>query len=361
MLVSAVVVQAAAGQTAGQLSGLEALKLILPTDNTALFRGDGPAFYQHTARPLKPGFDEPWEGGRYGFVRNGIRTRWGILYPRFHEGIDIKPVRRSASGEPLDEVRSIDRGVVVYANRISRNSNYGRYVVVEHTWQGAPFYSLYAHLNAVYVENGQAVKQGDPLGLLGYTGRGINRHRAHVHFEVSLLLNRHFQGCYEEYFPRDENHHGIFNGMNLSGVDVARLYLEQANDSLFTVQHLVEMTHGFFRVTIPAQGFLDILWRYPWLSPQLENWLPDYGAPVDFASSWIITFSDSGFPVRIDASEITVERLSVEVMEETPIPYQYLTNGLLSGSGDMPVLSRSGQRLVDFILCSAPEDSDFRW
>ena len=90
--------------------------LIFPTDNTALLRDDGPAFYQYTDRPIKPGFDKPWMGGRYGFVRDGIRTRWGILYPRFHEGIDIKPVARTANGEPLDEVRSIADGVVVHTN-----------------------------------------------------------------------------------------------------------------------------------------------------------------------------------------------------------------------------------------------------
>ncbi len=335
--------------------------LIFPTDNTALLRDDGPAFYQYTDRPIKPGFDKPWMGGRYGFVRDGIRTRWGILYPRFHEGIDIKPVARTANGEPLDEVRSIADGVVVHTNMASRHSSYGRYVVVEHWWRGSPYYSLYAHLNAIHVEPDQPVEQGAPLGLMGYTGSGINRRRAHVHLEVNLLLNRYFQGCYDDYFPSDENRQGLFNGLNMSGVEVATLYVGLAEDSLFTVRHLVEQTPGFFRVIVPAQEMLDILWRYPWLSPQLQGWLPEFGAPIDFATSWELTFSRSGLPVRIDASETKVERPIVEILEPTVIPYQYLTNGLVTGSAGLPKLTRSGQRLVDFITCPAPEVLDFTW
>ena len=130
---------------------------------------------------------------------------------------------------------------------------------------------------------------------------------------------------------------------------------------MFSVRHLVEQTPGFFRVVVPAQGLLDILWRYPWLSPQLQGWLPEFGAPVDFASSWALTFSRSGLPVRIDASEAKVERPIVEILEPTAIPYQYLTNGLVTGSGGNPKLTRSGQRLVDFITCPAPEVLEFTW
>ena len=91
------------------------------------------------------------------------------------------------------------------------------------------------------------LSRGAPLGLMGYTGSGINRRRAHVHLEVNLLLNRYFQGCYDDYFPSDENRQGLFNGLNMSGVEVATLYVGLAEDSLFTVRHLVEQTPGFFR------------------------------------------------------------------------------------------------------------------
>ena len=111
-----------------------------------------------------------------------------MLYLRFHEGIDIKPLSRTTRGEPLDRVRSIADGIVVHASNVSRHSNYGRFVVVEHWWDGSPYYSLYAHLNEIYVDREQEVVSGEALGLLGYTGVGINRRRAHVHLEINLML-----------------------------------------------------------------------------------------------------------------------------------------------------------------------------
>ena len=81
------------------------IDLALPTDNDALFSGGGPAFYQYVERNYKGARSTPWEGGQYGFVRDPTETSAGIVYTRFHEGIDIKPVHRDANGEPLDQVR----------------------------------------------------------------------------------------------------------------------------------------------------------------------------------------------------------------------------------------------------------------
>src|SRR5207248_9119098 len=83
------------------------LDLVLPTDNDALFSGGGRAFYQYIERDFKGVKSTPWEGGQYGFVRDPIETSAGVVCTRFHEGIDIRPLRRDARGEPLDEVRAI--------------------------------------------------------------------------------------------------------------------------------------------------------------------------------------------------------------------------------------------------------------
>ncbi len=123
-------------------AGAQSLDLILPTDNDAFLRDDGPAFYQYTDRLARPGVSQPWQGGQYGFVRNVRETPYGDVYTRFHEGVDIKPLYRDRAGEPLDTVRAIDGGEVVYVNVVEKNSNYGKYVVVEHWWGGSPFFSL---------------------------------------------------------------------------------------------------------------------------------------------------------------------------------------------------------------------------
>src|SRR5687767_5335775 len=121
----------------------EHIDLALPTDNDALFRGGGEEFYQYIERDYKGEKSKPWEGGQYGFVRNPVETEAGIIYSRFHEGIDIRPLRRDARGEPLDEVRAIAPGKVVHTNHTAGASSYGRYIVIEHIWGGAPYYSLY--------------------------------------------------------------------------------------------------------------------------------------------------------------------------------------------------------------------------
>src|ERR1017187_4055716 len=93
---------------AGIVSGeTEPLNLVLPTDNDALFRGGGAEFYQYIERDYKGEKSTPWEGGQYGFVRNPIETPAGIVYTRFHEGIDIRPLQRDERGEPIDPVHAI--------------------------------------------------------------------------------------------------------------------------------------------------------------------------------------------------------------------------------------------------------------
>src|SRR5438876_11345518 len=83
----------------------QVLDLVLPTDNDALFSADGPAFYQYVDRDYNGVKSTPWEGGKYGFDRSAKTTGGGVVYTRFHEGIDIRSVHRDAHSEPLDEVR----------------------------------------------------------------------------------------------------------------------------------------------------------------------------------------------------------------------------------------------------------------
>lgn len=55
---------------------------------------------------------------------------------------------------------------------------YGNYVMILHENN---YVTLYAHLESVYVREGQTVRQGDEIGLMGNTGRSFG---AHLHFEV---------------------------------------------------------------------------------------------------------------------------------------------------------------------------------
>ena len=54
----------------------------------------------------------------------------------------------------------------------------GTHVVVDH---GFDYQTLYAHLSELKVRNGQKVKRGDVIGLVGNTGLSAG---PHLHYEV---------------------------------------------------------------------------------------------------------------------------------------------------------------------------------
>src|SRR5438105_13448575 len=150
------------------------LDLVLPTDNDAIFSGGGSAFYQYIERDYRGVKSTPWEGGQYGFVRDPKDTAAGVVYTRFHEGIDIRCLHRDANGEPLDEVRAVADGKVAHVNVVPGYSNRGKYVVIEHPWAGANYYSLYGHLSSIAVQPDEPVRRAQRIGVMGYTGTGIN-------------------------------------------------------------------------------------------------------------------------------------------------------------------------------------------
>ena len=256
-----------------------------------------------TIDSLRP---EKWEGGQYGFVRDPVPTVFGgRTFRRVHEGVDIAPVGRDAAGEPTDSVVAIDRGRVAYVNAAAGGSSYGKYVVVEHDWSDSPVYSLYAHLAQTSVSEGQTVERGQPLGLMGYTGRGLGRARAHVHLEIAFLLNQHQPVWFAEYFG-GSNVHGRFFGTNLAGVPPAELYTALAENPDLTFPEFVESLDEGYVVDLPGGQPLDLLVRYPWLGPE--------AAALDPADvpAWRVAFTQEGAPIRVDVGDEPVDAPTVE-------------------------------------------------
>mgnify|MGYP003334059019 CR=1 FL=1 len=56
---------------------------------------------------------------------------------------------------------------------------------------------------------------------MGHSSGGymIPAARAHLHFEVGLAITSDFQGWYDHRRFGSRNEHGMWNGMNLVGVD----------------------------------------------------------------------------------------------------------------------------------------------
>jgi murein DD-endopeptidase MepM/ murein hydrolase activator NlpD len=315
--------------------------LSLPTENDALFHGGAAAFYQYIVRDYKGVKSMPWEGGQYGFVRNPVETPSGLVYTRFHEGIDIKPLRRDAKGEPLDPVRAIADGMVVYVNLTPVYSNYGKYVVIEHRWDGSSYYSLYGHLASALVQVGARVNRGDQIGVMGHTGEGLDRDRAHVHLELNLLLGRRFESWYDSFYKNEPNHHGMFNGINLVGIDVAKLYLALRRTPGLSIPDFLSGEEVFYKVTLPASPNFDLAQRYPWLVQRTPETRPP---------SWEISFNRAGVPLLVEAKQIVVNTPTLSFVRKRGGDYADVTRGVVGGSGDKPRLTEQGERLMRLLI-----------
>lgn len=316
--------------------------LALPTANDALYREDGgPDFYQVIERDFHGEKSTPWQGGRYGFVRDPMETSAGLVYTRFHEGVDIKPMQRDANGEPLDEIHAIADGKVVHVNPVAGYSNYGRYVVIEHRFDGCNYYSLYGHLSTISAHVGDRVRKGDKIAVMGYTGVGINRERAHVHLELNLLLSHQFEGWHDAVHAKDPNHNGIYNGINLTGLDIARLFLALRKNPGLTIPDFLRDEEPVYKVTFPRSAHFELARSYPWMIAR---------APDAQTQSWEVSFTGSGLPLRIDASTRKVNEPELSWVKKMPVDPSHLTINRVTGRGAGAHLTPDGAMFMRLLI-----------
>ncbi len=245
---------------------------------------------------LQPTVSGRLESATFGMVREEGQ--------RFHEGVDIRPGRHDAAGEPLDLVRAAMEGQVSYVNP-HVNGPYGRYVVLAHPGAELPVYSLYAHLAAIdpAVKPGVPVRRGQTLGRMGRTSAGatpITPDRAHLHFEVGLLLSTGFHRWYaaQPENRKSPNLHGLFNGQNLIGMDPLPLLSQRSADVLA----LLRRQPTALTVLLRAAKTPDFVERYPALAR---------GERAK-AAGWYVEFSWQGMPLRWTALEAGNPRLPAQ-------------------------------------------------
>jgi murein DD-endopeptidase MepM/ murein hydrolase activator NlpD len=319
----------------------ESLDLVLPTDNDAIFRGEGSEFYQYVDRNFKGVKSTPWEGGRYGFVRNPVETSSGLMFSRLHEGIDIRPLQRDATGDSIDPVRAIAPGVVVHTSHVPGYSNYGKYVVIEHNFDGCKYYSLYGHLSSIAVRNGQRVQQRDQLGVMGHTGEGLNQVRAHLHLELNLMMSRKFESWHETFFKSDPNRHGLYNGLNLVGLDIARLYLALQKRPGLTIPDFLASEETLYRVLLPASRHFDLAKFYPWMVRQKAD---------AEAASWEVSFNRAGVPLKIEPSAKAVTEPELSYLKPGGVDARVLTNERVAGRGGNAHLTGKGKQFMRLLV-----------
>jgi murein DD-endopeptidase MepM/ murein hydrolase activator NlpD len=141
----------------------------------------GPALQPLPERPtrLRPDTDDGHDHGAAERMPDGrprVSSNYGArIHPidgtrHFHTGVDV----RAAQGTPILAAAG---GVV---KRAGERGGYGNAVEVDH---GNGVTTLYAHAQALSVQPGDTISEGQALGLVGKTGKATG---PHLHFEVRV-------------------------------------------------------------------------------------------------------------------------------------------------------------------------------
>ena len=113
-----------------------------------------------------------WVRPTTGWVSSPFGNRFHPVHRRniLHAGVDLA----APTGTPIVASRG---GIVIHAGWIR---GYGHTVIIDH---GAGVTTLYAHMSAYSVGNGDYLAQGGRVGLVGMTGTATG---PHLHFEVRV-------------------------------------------------------------------------------------------------------------------------------------------------------------------------------
>lgn len=290
--------------------------LIWPTPNPAFQNGEPIEAY------VQPTVSGNPESGLFGCVRNSGS--------RFHEGLDLFPLKRDSRGEALDPVYAVLPGRVVHVSRVSGFSSYGRYVVIEHEGEVPAYHTLYAHLASVSdgIMPGARVEAGTVIGIMGRSASySIPRSRAHLHFEIGFRLSDDFQAWYDRQKFGSKNRHGVWNGMNLVSLDPLDFYQAIRRGEVANLYEHLRRLPAAARIRVYSSQVPDFVLNYPALLTR----------PFDGQSvvAWDIAFTSYGVP-----------------REWTP---RFAEEGLSGRPGDVRVLAYNPD-LLEAQTCRRPLD-----
>lgn len=276
------------------LLGVSHANLIWPTPNGAFQEGRPIHDY------IQPTSSGVAESGLFGCVRNGGG--------KFHEALDLFPVKRDRLGEALDDVYSVLSGRVTHVSSTAGHSSYGRYVVVEHDGEAPSFHTLYAHLASVPAEikPGARVETGTVLGRMGRSSAGyrIPKDRAHLHFEIGFRLTDDFQAWYDRQKYGSKNRHGNWNGMNMVSIDPLPFYQAMRRGVVSNLREYLKTVPAAARIRVHTSQVPSFVQNYPALVTRpyegqtLVAWdiaFTQYGVPKE----WTPRFANEGLGGRV--------------------------------------------------------------
>ena len=194
------------------------------------------------------------------------------------------------------------------------------------------------------------IASGETIATLGRTTNtreGISRERAHVHFELDLIINERFPEWYRKTFPTQRNDHGGWNGQNLLGLDPRLVLLEQQRlGAKFDLAVFVRQSTELCRVFVRDTNF-SWLRRYPALirpNPRVEK---------EGKVGYELALNFNGLPFEAiprAASEVTGQAtfllLSVNAAEQQKNPARRLVSKDRRGQWQ---LASQGLRLLELL------------
>lgn len=108
----------------------------------------------------------------------GYRRLWGKV--ELHNGIDFVALEGGCYGDPIYAAHD---GIVSYSGW---RGGYGNAVMIDHTQS---LTSLYAHCSKLLVEEGEYVRKGQIIALIGNTGRVTGAHLHYSMFKDGVLCD----------------------------------------------------------------------------------------------------------------------------------------------------------------------------
>ena len=169
------------------------LQFIYPTQGTLPIAGWRPPLYPTPWAPTL--FDHFFFASP--IAANEINTpvsdyRYGGVFFEniVHTGVDI-PAPRGTPIHAAGDGTVVWAGYGVFQGGFDPTDPYGLAVTIQHDfgYQNQALFTIYGHMSEVDVVQGQHVKTGDQLGLVGETGVVTG---PHLHFEVRLGKNDFF-------------------------------------------------------------------------------------------------------------------------------------------------------------------------
>jgi murein DD-endopeptidase MepM/ murein hydrolase activator NlpD len=121
----------------------------------------------------------------------GPRTKSSEDRYDFHRAIDIAPVTEDQEGDPIYAIAEGEIYRVYYDDGEGPYENSGNIVIIEHEMdtplpfreEYTKYYSLYAHMDEMYVAEDEEVTEGEQIGTMGMSGSASH---VHLHFEIRV-------------------------------------------------------------------------------------------------------------------------------------------------------------------------------